>query len=64
MTKRCAACDGKLGLGVKSKALWESSRWCYVLYRFCSAACQHAFLQARQAAIDRQRAVQQLYHPP
>jgi len=35
--KRCAQCDGKLGLGVRSRNLWNGRWWVDV--RFCSSRC-------------------------
>jgi hypothetical protein len=36
--KRCAQCHGKLGLGVRSRNLWN--RWWWVHVRFCSSRCE------------------------
>jgi hypothetical protein len=33
-------------------------------FRFCGVKCRDAFLQARQAALDRRRAVAELYSRP
>src|SRR5262249_23154957 len=35
--KRCAQCHGKLGLGVRSRNVWNG-RWVHVLY--CSTHCE------------------------
>lgn len=64
MKLRCRRCHGALGLGVKSKAIWEPTKWWYVVYRFCSQKCQDAYLLSRHQAQDRERAVHRLYHPP
>ena len=36
--KRCAQCIGKLGLGVRSRKVWNGRWW--VLVRYCSAHCE------------------------
>jgi hypothetical protein len=36
--KRCAQCQGKLGLGVRSRNLWNGRWWVHV--RFCSTHCE------------------------
>jgi len=36
--KRCAQCHGKLGLGVRSRNLWNGRWWIHV--RYCSARCE------------------------
>src|SRR5215831_17862466 len=36
--KRCAQCHGKLGLGVRSRNLWNGRWWAHV--RFCSTRCE------------------------
>src|SRR5215472_8783366 len=36
--KRCAWCHGRLGLGVRSRNLWNGSWWIHV--RFCSTHCE------------------------
>jgi hypothetical protein len=36
--KRCAQCHGKLGLGVRSRILWNGRWWVHV--RYCSAHCE------------------------
>src|SRR5215471_8987671 len=36
--KRCAWCHGRLGLGVRSRNLWNGSWWVHV--RFCSTHCE------------------------
>jgi hypothetical protein len=39
--KRCAQCYGKLGLGVRSRNVWNGRWW--VHERFCSAHCERHF---------------------
>src|SRR5215510_6471791 len=36
--KTCAQCHGKLGLGVRSRNLWNGLWWVHVL--FCSTHCE------------------------
>jgi hypothetical protein len=36
--KKCAWCHGRLGLGVRSRNLWNGSWWVHV--RFCSTHCE------------------------
>jgi hypothetical protein len=36
--KRCALCDGKLGLGIRFRNLWNGCWWAHT--RFCSARCE------------------------
>jgi hypothetical protein len=50
--KRCALCDGKLGLGARFRNIWNGSWWVHA--RFCSARCE-AIYQDKQkdAAKDR-----------
>jgi hypothetical protein len=36
--KRCAQCHGKLGLGVRSRILWNGRWWIHV--RYCSTHCE------------------------
>jgi hypothetical protein len=36
--KKCAQCHGKLGLGVRSRNLWNGRWWGHV--RFCSTLCE------------------------
>src|SRR2546429_9486262 len=36
--KKCAQCHGKLGLGVRSRNLWNGRWWVHV--RYCSTHCQ------------------------
>ena len=36
--KRCAQCQGKLGLGVRSRNLWNGRWWVHV--RYCSSRCE------------------------
>jgi hypothetical protein len=61
MKIRCAHCGKKRGLGATSRRFWESSVWSFVIFRFCGQRCLTAFLEARQAAIERRRAVAQLF---
>lgn len=64
MKLRCRCCSGKLGLGMKTTVLWSALEWGYRRYHFCSQKCIDNFMQERQAAIDRRRAVAELYKPP
>ena len=36
--KRCAQCHGKLGLGVRSRSVWNGRWWVHVSY--CSIRCE------------------------
>src|SRR5215467_13175384 len=36
--KRCSQCRGKLGLGVRSRNVWNGRWWVHVLY--CSTHCE------------------------
>jgi hypothetical protein len=36
--KRCAQCHGKLGLGVRSRNVWNGRWWVHLLY--CSTHCE------------------------
>jgi hypothetical protein len=36
--KTCAQCHGKLGLGVRSRNVWNGRWWVHVLY--CSTHCE------------------------
>jgi hypothetical protein len=36
--KRCAQCHGRLGLGIRSRNLWNGCWWVHV--RFCSTHCE------------------------
>ena len=36
--KRCAQCHGPLGLGVRSRNVWNGRWWVHVLY--CSTHCE------------------------
>ncbi len=47
--KRCDQCDGKLGLGVKFRNLWNGRWWVHL--RFCSALCEHDYELERRTAI-------------
>jgi hypothetical protein len=53
MKLRCCCCHGQLGLGFKSKSLWESNEWGYRRYRFCGTRCIDLFMQMRQAVDGR-----------
>ena len=50
--KRCAQCHGKLGLGVRSRNVWNGRWWVHVLY--CSTHCEALHLTAA-AKTDRRR---------
>ena len=41
IVKRCAHCQGKLGLGVRFRNLWNGSWWHHL--RFCSRRCEDSF---------------------
>jgi hypothetical protein len=43
--KRCAQCQGKLGLGVRSRKVWNG-RWGFHV-RYCSAHCEALHDDAR-----------------
>jgi hypothetical protein len=49
--KRCAQCQGKLGLGVRSRNLWNGSWWVHV--RFCSTHCEALYELERYDATTR-----------
>ena len=40
--KTCAQCHGKLGLGVRSRNLWNGLWWVHVL--FCSTHCETLYV--------------------
>jgi hypothetical protein len=44
--KRCAQCRGKLGLGVRSRNVWNGRWWVHVLY--CSTHCEALYELERQ----------------
>src|SRR5262245_11243109 len=44
--KRCAQCHGKLGLGLRSRNLWNGRWWIQV--RYCSTHCEALHLERRQ----------------
>jgi hypothetical protein len=50
--KRCAQCQGKLGLGVRSRNLWNGGWWVHV--RFCSTHCEALYELERYDATPRQ----------
>jgi len=49
--KRCAQCQGKLGLGVRSRNLWNGRWWVHV--RFCSTHCEALYELERYDATAR-----------
>jgi hypothetical protein len=51
--KSCAQCHGKLGLGVRSRNLWNGRWWVHV--RFCSTHCEALYELERY---------EHLAHPP
>lgn len=36
--QECAQCQGRLGLGVRSRNLWNGRWWIHI--RFCSSRCE------------------------
>jgi hypothetical protein len=36
--KTCAQCNGRLGLGVRSRNVWSGRWWIHI--RYCSAQCE------------------------
>lgn len=62
--KRCCNCRGRMGLGIKSKRMWEPTDWGFITFQFCSQKCLDFFMQSRQASIDRRKAVAELYRRP
>ena len=50
--KRCALCHGKLGLGVRSRNLWNGRWWAHT--RFCSAHCEGKYELERYNANAKQ----------
>src|SRR5262245_9694872 len=50
--KRCAQCHGKLGLGVRSRNLWNGRWWAHT--RFCSAHCEGKYELERYNANAKQ----------
>jgi hypothetical protein len=54
--KRCAQCHGKLGLGVRSRNLWNGRWW--VRVRFCSTHCEVRYeLEQYDATAHRWRTI-------
>jgi hypothetical protein len=51
--KRCAQCHGKLGLGVRSRNVWNGRWWVHVLY--CSTHCEALHELERYARAKRGR---------
>jgi hypothetical protein len=51
--KRCAQCHGKLGLGVRSRNVWNGRWWVHVLY--CSTHCEALHELERYDASARRR---------
>jgi hypothetical protein len=50
--KRCAQCQGKLGLGLHSRKVWNGRWWVQV--RYCSAHCEaHHELERYNACANR-----------
>src|SRR5262245_43607125 len=50
--KRCAQCHGRLGLGVRSRNLWNGRWWAHT--RFCSAHCEGKYELERYNANAKQ----------
>lgn len=48
MKKRCAHCDGKLGLGMRFKNYW--CHWMWHHKRFCSLRCESVYEKESQVA--------------
>jgi hypothetical protein len=46
--KSCAQCQGKLGLGVRARNVWNGSWWLHV--RFCSTHCEALYERERYDA--------------
>jgi cytochrome c len=46
--KTCVLCHGKLGLGVRSRNLWNGRWWVHA--RFCSIHCEVLYEQERYDA--------------
>jgi hypothetical protein len=51
--KRCAQCQRKLGLGVRSRNLWNGRWWVHT--RFCSTHCELIYEQERKNAAVKRR---------
>jgi hypothetical protein len=46
--QECAQCQGRLGLGVRSRNLWNGRWWIHV--RFCSSHCEALYALERYDA--------------
>jgi hypothetical protein len=46
--QECAQCQGRLGLGVRSRNLWNGRWWIHI--RFCSSHCEALYELARYDA--------------
>src|SRR5262245_30334694 len=58
--KRCAQCHGKLGLGVRSRNVWNGRWWTHT--RFCSAHCEGKYeLERYNANVKQHRWYTYLY---
>jgi hypothetical protein len=44
--KRCAVCHGKLGLGARSRNIWNGTWWVHI--RFCSSRCEAIYQEDKQ----------------
>ena len=52
--KRCAQCHGKLGLGARSRNVWNGRWWVHVVY--CSTHCEALHeLERYDARVKRER---------
>jgi hypothetical protein len=58
--KTCAQCHGKLGLGVRSRNLWNRLWWVHV--RFCSTHCETLY-ELEHANARRWRTVLPRFNP-
>jgi hypothetical protein len=57
--KRCALCHGKLGLGIRSRNLWNGRWWAHT--RFCSARCEgNKQITCSSAAVKMLKSIRQL----
>ena len=52
--KTCAQCQGKLGLGVRARNVWNGRWWVHL--RFCSAQCEALYQLERRDAMNETRA--------
>jgi hypothetical protein len=48
MKLRCSCCQGPLGLGFRSKVIWENNVWGYRRFRLCGIQCIDQFMQSRE----------------